>query len=104
MVGGAFVQIDFLPKPLVLATNSHFQNMKKKIALILMFLLLAGCQSKSEIDKCVDALALQTCSGVPETRWKENPEYDRSDCIKEVNVSLSADFRLQCLKAQAGKE
>jgi len=76
----------------------------KKLSFLICILISAGCQPKSEIDKCVDAQALQTCSGVPETRGKENPEYDRSDCIKQVNVKLSADFRLECLKAQAGKE
>jgi hypothetical protein len=78
--------------------------MKTKIALSLMFLWLAGCQPKSEIDKCVDAIALSFCVSVPPTLGKENPTTNRSDCIKETTESFGAKFRLQCLRAQAGKE
>ena len=91
MVGGAFVQIDFLPKPLVLATKSHFQNMKTKIALVLMFLWSAGCQQKSEIDKCVEALEKEVC-------------HSDKLCMEQAKDFNEGRFRLQCLRAQAGKE
>jgi hypothetical protein len=66
--------------------------MKTKIALSLMLLWLAGCQQKSEIDKCVEALILQVCGDKD------------SECLKTGNTVLGGKYRLQCLKAQAGKE
>lgn len=50
---------------------------KTKLLLILLVVGLAGCQQKSEIDKCVEALEKQ---GVAE-----------------------GGARLMCLKAQSGK-
>jgi hypothetical protein len=69
-----------------------------------MALLITGCQSKSEIDKCVDAIALSICVSVPTTLGKDNPTNNRSDCIKDTTERFGAKFRLQCLSAQAGKE
>ena len=66
--------------------------MKTKIALSLMLLWMAGCQQKSEIDKCVEALILQVCGDKD------------SECLKTGNTVLGGKYRLQCLKAQAGKE
>jgi hypothetical protein len=80
--------------------------MAAKIYLIfiyMFFLFLLGCQPKSEIDKCVDAITLKNYSTVPETRSKENPDFDRKDCLKQDSVRFGADYRLQCLRAQAGK-
>jgi len=78
--------------------------MKTKLPLILMALLITGCQPKSEVDKCVEAIALSFCASVPPTLGKENPTTNRSDCIKETTENFGAKFRLQCLRAQAGKE
>jgi hypothetical protein len=66
--------------------------MKTKIALSLMLLWFTGCQQKSEVDKCVEALILQVCGD-------KDPE-----CLKNGNTVLGGKYRLQCLKAQAGKE
>ena len=35
--------------------------MKNKLPFILLVVGLAGCQQKSEIDKCVEAFVVQTC-------------------------------------------
>jgi len=58
----------------------------------MFFLFLLGCQPKSEIDKCVEALILQVCGDKD------------SECLKNGNTVLGGKYRLQCLKAQAGKE
>ena len=79
-------------------------SIKTKLPLILLVVGLVGCQQKSEIDKCVDALALHACSRVSTTKGKENPNFDRKDCTEMVVIDYGADYRLQCLKAQAGKD
>ena len=67
--------------------------MKTKLTLILMLLGLAGCQQQSEIDKCVEAQAKTACSSL------------QVDFCKERAIELyEGDYRLKCLKAQAGKE
>ena len=86
-------------------TTKDFQTTRINIALILMLLCLTACQQKSEIDKCVEAMTLSYCVSYPTTPGKEkNPASDRNDCIKEITESDGAKFRLQCLRAQAGKE
>lgn len=66
--------------------------MKTKITLILMLLFLAGCQS--EIDKCVAALVAEQCVN----------SSDKKFCIKDLTEAVGGLARMQCLKAQAGKE
>jgi hypothetical protein len=68
--------------------------MKTGITTILMFLCLAGCQQKSEIDKCVEALATQECMN----------SSNKKTCINEITDVVGGLYRLKCLKAQAGKE
>ena len=62
--------------------------MKTKIALSLMLLCFAGCQQKSEVDKCVEAIVKA------DTDSKTTPK-DLAD--------IEADSRIDCLKAQSGK-
>jgi hypothetical protein len=66
--------------------------MKTKITLILMLLFLAGCQS--EIDKCVAAIAAQGCVNASNKKF----------CTEDLTEALGGDYRMHCLKAQAGKE
>ena len=62
--------------------------MKTKIALSLMLLWFAGCQQKSEVDKCVEAIV--------------KAETDSKSSAKYVELT-EADARIDCLLAQAGK-
>jgi hypothetical protein len=66
-------------------------SIKTKLPLILLVLGLAGCQPKSEIDKCVEAQITSICNS------------GDSECIKRLTKSLGGQFRLDCLKAQAGR-
>jgi len=66
--------------------------MKTKLPLILMALLITGCQPKSEVDKCVEAKVTAECVK------------GGSDCKKLFGDALGGIFREQCLRAQAGKE
>jgi hypothetical protein len=61
---------------------------------IILCLGLAGCQQKSEIDKCVEALVVQQCVDADNKR----------KCISDMRDVLGGDLRLHCLKAQSGKE
>jgi hypothetical protein len=65
---------------------------KSRLVLLVLFMSIGGCQPKSEIDKCVEALILQVCGDKD------------SECLKTGNTVLGGKYRLQCLKAQAGKE
>jgi len=76
--------------------------MKTKISLLLMFLLLAGCQPKSEIDKCVEAEALQWCNSLGDSIIKALGGEEK--CVKLTTDKSGGDTRLKCLKAQAGKD
>ena len=67
-------------------------SIKTKLPLILLVLGLAGCQQKSEVDKCVEAQIVSICKS------------GDTDCITELTKTLGGKFRLECLKAQAGKE
>ena len=61
--------------------------MKTKLLPILLIVGLAGCQQKSEVDKCVEAIIKAT------TDSKTN--------AGDIAVS-EARARLDCLRAQAG--
>ncbi len=56
-----------------------------------MTLFFSACQSKSEVDKCVEAKVTADCVG------------GSSDCKKIVADAAGGNFREQCLRAQAGK-
>jgi hypothetical protein len=76
--------------------------MKTRIALTLMFLWLAGCQPESEVDKCVDAFLESQCR---QDNWGQKGAFKSKNECKEFNNRISGyDYRLQCLRAQAGKE
>lgn len=66
--------------------------MRTKLPLILLVIGLAGCQPKSEIDKCVEAQIVSICKS------------GDTDCITGLTKTLGGKFRLECLRAQAGKE
>ena len=68
--------------------------MKTKIALSLMLLWFAGCQQKSEIDKCVEAHINRICNDVQGERG----------CREYTATNHEPQYREQCLRAQAGKE
>ena len=61
--------------------------------LLLAVLSLTGCQQKSEIDKCVEALVVQECMNSD----------DKKNCVNGLKDALGGLFRLECLKAQSGK-
>jgi len=65
--------------------------MKTKIALSLMLLWFAGCQQKSDVDKCVDA------------HIKAFATLDHKD-DERTKTAREREFNLVCLRAQAGKE
>lgn len=67
-----------------------------KLPLFLIGLLVVGCQQKSEIDKCVEAKVVQFCSQF------QDKDFPRG-CLKEMNISIGGDYRVECLKAQVGK-
>jgi len=62
--------------------------------LLLAVLSLTGCQQKSEIDKCVEALVVQQCVDAD----------NKKKCISDMRDVLGGDLRLHCLKAKLGKE
>lgn len=82
--------------------------MKTKIALILMFICLAGCQPKSEIDKCVEANIVEMCTNVFKT--SVHPENEimfldtKEQCGSVMRKKFGGSLREKCLRAQAGKE
>ena len=61
--------------------------MKNKLPLILLVAGLAGCQQKSEVDKCVEAIVKAST--------------DSKTTAQDIAVS-EAMARIDCLKAQAG--
>jgi len=61
--------------------------MKTKLLPILLAVGLAGCQQKSEVDKCVEAIVKAST--------------DSKTTAQDIAVS-EAVARLDCLKAQAG--
>ena len=60
----------------------------RKLSFLICILILAGCQPKSDVDKCVEAIL------------KADGPYRN----KEDKNDSEADARLECLKAQAGKQ
>jgi hypothetical protein len=81
-----------------------YQAMKTKLPLILLVIGLAGCQQKSEVDKCVEALLLHACRNAPDL-GKEDPQYPKwnsNTCKESMGLELGSNYRLQCMKAQAG--
>ena len=70
--------------------------MKTKLPLILMALLITGCQPKSEVDKCVEAILDSKCIDTNSGATKR--------CKENLNSYLGAEYRMKCMRAQAGKE
>lgn len=80
--------------------------MKIKLILILLVVDLAGCQQKSEIDKCVEAHAVQTCNqlvGKNLEPFYKLIKQSESSCIQEFEKFEGGKWRLECLQAQSGK-
>ena len=79
--------------------------MKTKLPLILLFVGLAGCQQKTEIDKCVEAQAISWCNNTIENKplykLQNNSE---TQCIQDIIKSSGGRWQLLCLKAQSGKD
>ena len=84
--------------------------MINKLSFILVVVLLAGCQQKSVIDKCVEAQAIAICNGlVPISEKKSELFYKvgggtEDECIQGFIKRKGGEWQMQCLKAQAGKE
>ena len=99
------------PKPLAVTTNSHLKkerDMKTKLPLILMAFLIIGCQpTKSEIDKCVEAKAVELCASFfPNETHPENKNMyldSNEKCGDIVKKKSGGSLREECLRAQAGK-
>jgi hypothetical protein len=75
---------------------------KTNLPLILLVVSLTGCQQKSDIDKCIEAhwehhkillRNLEIKLGVADTPMP-----------KETVLKHKLDYRMKCLKAQAGKD
>jgi hypothetical protein len=72
--------------------------MKTRIFFILIFLCLASCQQKSEIDECVEAkLEKEFISNC------EPAERNPPGCKLEVRNNFETNFRQICLREQAGR-
>ena len=77
------------PNRLHLPPTAVLKNpIKTKLPLILLVIGLAGCQPKSEIDKCVEAIV------------KANTDSKTTAQDTAINEAFA---RLDCLKAQSGK-
>jgi uncharacterized lipoprotein NlpE involved in copper resistance len=80
--------------------------MIKKLATsaLLAVLALAGCQQKSDIDKCVEAQAITLCNRLigAEPLYKLQ-QASESKCAQESIKANGGEWQLQCLKAQSGK-
>ena len=63
----------------------------KRLVSLLSVVMLMGCQS--EIDKCVEALIRTDCEGATDP-----------NCNKNMTIGFEGEYRLQCLRAQAGKQ
>ena len=72
------------------------------LGLLMAVLILIGCQQKSDIDKCIEAhwehhkillRNLEIKLGVADT-----------PIPKETELKHKLDYRMKCLKAQAGKD
>ena len=89
--------------------------MKFKLLIIMLLLGLAGCQQKSEVDKCVEAEATQKCNrqmaGSDGPLYKslgKNGEgkdgFTESNCVEFVSKIFGGDLRKECLQAQLGNK
>jgi len=58
-----------------------------------LLLLFVGCYPKSEVDKCVEAILESNCI--------DSGEIKR--CKKELSSYLGDEYRMRCMRAQAGK-
>jgi hypothetical protein len=93
------------PNRLHLPPTAVLKNsIKTKLPLILLAVGLAGCQPKSEVDKCVEALLLHACRNAPESGKEDpsSPKWNIKTCKESMASELSANYRLQCMRAQAG--
>ena len=82
--------------------------MKQLIFLTFIFGVL-GCHPKSEIDKCIDAkweLFSLKSKRRAEALEKEVGKFDGKDerIAKEFELEMKLVFRMECLRAQGGKE
>jgi hypothetical protein len=76
------------PNRLHLPPTAVLKNsIKNKLPLILLAIGLAGCQQKSEVDKCVEAIVKAST--------------DSKTTAQDISA-VEAVARLDCLKAQAG--
>ena len=75
-----------------------------------MLFSLAGCQQKSEIDKCVEAQVRSLCfKYFPDLKSPEKGNMNAKgeserDCGDFVVAASGGQIREQCLRAQVGKE
>jgi hypothetical protein len=76
--------------------------MNKKILFIVLAVVLVGCQQKSEVDKCMEAMwehselrrELSIKSGISE----------KGALPKFTELDIKLEHRFKCLRANAGKE
>jgi len=83
--------------------------MKTKIPLILLvacLFCLTGC--KSEVDKCVEAKAVQICesdipaSDPPVKFWKYwEKDANAQKCYARLEIANGGDWRVECINPQA---
>ena len=80
--------------------------MKYKIPIVLLLLSLAGCQQKTEVDKCVEAQLLHACRNAPESGKEDpsTPKWNSKTCKESMGLELGANYRLQCMKVQAASK
>ena len=75
----------------------------KNILILFISLTLFGC-GKSEIDKCVEAKlrwdAEKYC-GFNKSECLNND--DKNRILSDIRISHEGDYRLECLRAAAGK-
>ena len=95
------------PNRLHLPPTAVLKNsIKTKLPVILLVVGLAGCQPKSEVDKCVEALLLEACRNAPDVGNEAPiyPKWNRKTCKETMELELGATYRLECMKAQAGNK
>jgi hypothetical protein len=76
--------------------------MKFQLPLILLLSCLVGCQQKSDVDKCIDAKWEYHLISLNELR--KSIGLKNSDMDEKTELKHKLDFRMECLKAQSGKE
>lgn len=79
--------------------------MNSKLPLIFLIMGLTACQQKSDIDKCVEAQAVQICNKPMgsdfEALYKVQGKSE-SDCVNNFIKLRGGNWQMECLKAQAG--